>query len=182
MTLSPNGAFPDWLSLLEFSFATNHPETDKPICILRIVPNGYERNESHGVYGIYVDAFLEFEPNVCYPWRGGFLDPAQLRDLVMLISNPVAVQSDVIVRGEGMEFTFTSQTNGRVLLDGHFGTDGWGEGYLNSRFEKYPFQPNLRFKCGLTESSLRNTLDDLQKLLSVVQEIEAGKQPTFYEK
>lgn len=178
MPMSKDGAFADWIRQLDFSFVTNHPETETPICVLRIVPYGFERNETRGVYGIYVDAFLEFEPNVSYPCRGGFLEPPQLRELLKLISDPVANQTDVMVQGEIMEFTFASQGDGRVTLNGHFGNDDWGNGYLKRRFENYPFQQDLRFKCSLSERSLRNTLGDLRKLLNVFEEIEAGKSPT----
>lgn len=187
--LSPHGAFPDWLPLLEFSFTTTGPKTDAPIAVLRIVPRGYECEASRGddsdaarvVYGIYVDAFLEIEPNISYPWYGGFFDPVHLRALARLIADPAANPAEVVVRGEGIELKFTAQDAGRIKLSGHFGTDDWGDSYVNWRFEQYPFQRDLRFKCGLSEPSLKNTLDDLQKLLSVVDEIEAGRTPTLYE-
>lgn len=180
MTLSANGAFPDWMSLLEFSFITNHPETEALISVLRIVPRGYECNESHVVYGIYVDAFLKFEPDACYP-SGDFLEPKNLRDLAMFISDPSANQSEIVVQGEVMELKFSSQADGRLRLEGHLGNDGWGEITLEKQFQEYPFQKDLRFKCSLSEQSLRNTLDDLQKLLSVVDDIEAGHSPTWCE-
>lgn len=181
MTLSKFGQFPDWMRLLEFSFVANHPKSHAPIAVLRMVPSGYECNESHVVYGIYVQAILEFEPNVCYPSWGDFLDPIQLRELVALIADPVSNPPEMIVQGEAMQFKFAWQDDGRMKLDGHLGNDGWGASYLKKLYEEYPFQKDLRFSCSLTEPSLRNTLDDLQKLLSVVADIEAGKSPAWYE-
>ena len=187
--LSPHGAFPDWLPVLEFSFTTDQPKTAAPIAVLRIVPRGFECEASRGddcdaarvVYGIYVDAFLEIEPNFSSPWHGDFLDPVQLRAVARLIADPADNPAEVIVRGEVMEFKFTAQVDGRINLVGHLGQEGWGAAYLDKRFQDYPFQSDLRFKCGLSQQSLKNTLDDLQKLLSVVDEIEAGRTPTLYE-
>ena len=181
MTLSKYGDFPSWMSLLEFSFVTNHPKTDKPICVLRIIPTGYECDVSRVVYGIYVHGFLEFEPNVCYPSLGDFLEPSALRELVTLILDPSTKQTEVVVQGEAMKLKFSPQENGGLTLDGHLGIGGWGDSYLTRLFRDYPFQKDLRFKCSLSERSLRNTLDDLQKLLSIIDNIEAGETPIWHE-
>ena len=59
MVLSANGAFTDGIRRFGFSLVNEHPITHEVISILRVVPIGYECDESHVVYGIYVDAHLE---------------------------------------------------------------------------------------------------------------------------
>jgi hypothetical protein len=177
ISLSEHGGFPDWFRQLQFAFHVHHVETDALLAILRFVPTGYECNQSHVVYGVYIDVSLE-RPDPRIPPGGDFFAAESLRQTASLISARASSEQKAVLCGEAFQFEFGWQDDGRLRIEGRIGTAHWSSEYLENDFKQTPFQLDFRFKCSVSDESLKTTRTELAKLLKAIEEIESGQFPT----
>ncbi|MCA9072793.1 MAG: hypothetical protein KDA84_27910 [Planctomycetaceae bacterium] len=127
------------------------------------------------MYGIYFDVCIN-STSCCYA-IDDFIDPKQLRQLAFLLATPSANLLVSKVMGEVVNLEF-GWNDGRLIIQGKMGTEGWGDSYLERRFRSYPFQANIHFKCGVLGESLDGTCKDLAKLLQAIDMVESNRLPT----